>query len=169
MSAEKGVGGALKPLGRVLWWVISYGGTVCYYTQASECVGFVEFLDSSRMLQAIAAVETGTTNLNRPSRKIGRAGERSAWQFTATTWSQYTSAPFTEASKDARLANLVAELHLRHLVADLKLRGKEPMPYNLALAWNAGPAAVAKNRVGPAARDYAKRVENIYRVTKTRR
>lgn len=119
-------------------------------------------VEESRLLAAIAQVETGTSNLARPSRKVGRAGERSAWQFTAATWHRYTSRRFSDASTDATLAHLIASLHLRFLRLELESRGQAAGPYNLALAWNAGPAAVIKNRVGTSSYDYAGRVWNLY-------
>ncbi len=151
------------PLGRVLF--------SCLLTPhvAPLCAAEAFSLDEARLLAAIAHVETGTVNLARPVRRVGRAGERSAWQFTPATWRRYTRTEFTQASTDATLAHLVAQLHLRYLRVELETRGQLVNPYTLALAWNAGLAGVLKNRAGFPARDYAERVDNIYRVTPARR
>lgn len=67
---------------------------------------------------------------------IGAAGERSAWQFMPDTWRIYTSAPFEKASTDPVLARLVAETHLRALVARLKREGRPVTVRNVARLWN---------------------------------
>jgi hypothetical protein len=147
----------LTPLGRVLF--------CCLLTPhvSSLLGGQPSPLDENKLLAAIAAVETGTTNLARPSRKVGRAGERSAWQFTAATWRRYTRTPFAAASSDAILAHLVAQLHLRYLRLELESRGHLTSPYNIALAWNAGPRCVFTDTASIPSRDYARRVDNLYR------
>ena len=119
-------------------------------------------VDEMRMLEAIAQVESGTRNLARPSKKIGTAGERSAWQITKTTWRRYTSEAFEKATSDATLAHLVAQIHLRCLRLELDTAGIGSSPINLALAWNAGPAAVIRGRIPNGSKDYADRVVSIY-------
>lgn len=119
-------------------------------------------VDEHRLLAAIAQVETGTRNLNRPSKKVGRSGERSAWQITETVWRQYTRTKFVAASTDARLANTIAALHLRTLSLTFEAHGILPTPYRLAVAWNAGASAAIENAVGPRTHDYAQRVTNLY-------
>lgn len=113
-------------------------------------------VNSSRLLRAIAEVETGVTDLARGSSKVGKAGERSAWQFTATTWRRYTREPFAKASTDPVLAHLVATLHLRYLVARMHEKRQYVSVFTLASAWNAGPDA----KHVPAA--YSTRVLTIY-------
>lgn len=119
-------------------------------------------IERQRLLAAIAQVETGTADTNKPARQVGRGGERSAWQISATNWSRYTRAPFIDASLDARLASAVASLHVEWLVGQLRKAGMDPTPYALALAWNAGPTAVAQHRAPPAAHAYAVRVMALY-------
>lgn len=116
-------------------------------------------VDEMRLLEAIAQVESGTRNLARPSKKIGAAGERSAWQMTRATWRRYTTEAFEKASSDATLAHLVAQIHLRYL--RLELTGRSGA-LNLAMAWNAGPRAVISGRIPNGTRDYADRVVSIY-------
>jgi hypothetical protein len=119
-------------------------------------------VERQRLLSAIAQVETGTTDTNRPSRRVGRGGERSAWQISADNWSRYTRAPFIDASLDARLASTVASLHMEWLVNQLLRAGMDPTPYALALAWNAGPTGVTRHRAPAAAHAYAVRVIALY-------
>ena len=111
-----------------------------------------------RLLRAIAEVETGTTDVAKACRKVGRHGERSAWQLMESTWRSYTRAPFAQASTRAEAARHVARLHLRWLATRLAARNLPIKPYWLALAWNGGPNVSA---LMPPTRpaDYALRVE----------
>lgn len=122
----------------------------------------VRALDENKLLSCIAQVETGTTDFDKPCRKIGRQGERSAWQIKAGTWHQYTKAPFTLASTSTYEANLVAAAHLRLLRIHLEYALNHSSPYLIALAWNAGLDRVVKNKAPDAAHDYAQRVTNLY-------
>lgn len=119
-------------------------------------------LNEERMLQCIAQLETGATNTSRAVRKIGRAGERSAWQITPAVWAKYSTAPFTRASSDARLGNVVAAAHLRWLRLELRGAGVRVDPFRLALAWNAGLSAAVNDKAPPGARDYAARAVALY-------
>jgi hypothetical protein len=106
----------------------------------------------SPLLFAISSIESG----NDPA-AIGPGGERSAWQFTRSTWAQHTRAPFLFASTDRVQAREVAEIHLDYLAAELRNRGVDPTPEHLAAAWRYGPASA---RVC-AGTDYAKRVARL--------
>jgi hypothetical protein len=119
-------------------------------------------LDEPRLLAAIAHVETGTRDLDRPSRRIGRAGERSAWQMKKTTWHSYTTEPCLSASRDARLASVIAHMHLRHLRLQLELYRHPVKPWLLAVAWNGGFTTATRPAVPERVRDYADRVSNLY-------
>lgn len=121
-----------------------------------------EPIDEIRLLAAIAQVETGVKNINRPSRRIGARGERTAWQIMPATWACYTPAPFMTAGTDGRLDGLVALAHLRSLRSALTAEGFKPNPYALALAWNAGINAVLRDRLPVGTRDYADRVWPLY-------
>lgn len=118
--------------------------------------------DEIRLLAAIAQVETGTRNINRPSRRIGAAGERTAWQIKETTWKLYSTAPFKTAGTDARIDGLVALAHLRALALSLYVAGHSVAPQNLAIAWNAGAQSVIRHRIPVGTHDYADRVCAIY-------
>lgn len=119
-------------------------------------------VDEDRLLACIAQVETGARDLNRPVRKIGAAGERSAWQLSKDTWKLYTREAFTRASSNARLASTIARLHLRHLIIEIEAMRQQPTPQNLAIAWNAGLGALRRRSVPPGTYEYADRVANLY-------
>jgi hypothetical protein len=109
-------------------------------------------IDDLRLLRAIAAVETGTTDLSRPCRKIGKAGERSAFQIKASVWKQYTTLPHAVASTDARMAHLVAALHLQQLKAQAERNMWCASAHNVAYLWNKSAKAF----------QYAQRVAALY-------
>lgn len=119
-------------------------------------------VDEDRLLRCIAQLETGTTQISKPVRKVGRAGERSAWQITPAVWQEYTAAPFARASTDAKLGRVVAAAHLRRLHVDLRRRTGYVNTFTLALAWNAGLSGAINGRVPPGARDYAARAVALY-------
>ena len=97
-------------------------------------------------LQAVALVETGGD-----PRKIGRAGERVAFQMTPAVAASCGGYGAKEAAHYARWL----ELQLVH-------GGVDPLPYNMALAWNGGPGAVLRSQVKPQTYDYALRVKNTF-------
>lgn len=113
--------------------------------------------DSGRMLDAIAAVETGNDY-----RKVGRAGEVTAFQIMPRYWHLHTSAPITRGSTDESLGRLVASRHLAQLRRELIGFRLAVTPYNLALAWRAGSPAVAHKKATPHQRDHAQRIVNLY-------
>jgi len=116
---------------------------------------------ASVLLAAIAQVETGWTDLTKPCPKVGRAGERSAWQFTRATWRRHVSADFEMASKTIELAKHVAYNHLNYLQEQAKTRGIDGTPWAIAYAWNAGPGGWRRK---PTVRSstYATCVEALY-------
>ena len=119
-------------------------------------------LQRPAFLNSIAQLETGTIDVGRPCAKIGRRGERSAWQISPEVWREYCEAPFTRASSDGRLAAMVAAAHLEWLRLSLEQKGRPATPYNLALAWNAGLGAVLTGKAPPGAHDYAARAVALY-------
>lgn len=119
-------------------------------------------LQRPAFLNGIAQLETGTIDVGRPCVKIGRRGERSAWQISPEVWREYCEASFTRASSDSRLAAMVAAAHLEWLRLSLEQKGRPATPYNLALAWNAGLGAVLTGKAPPGAHDYAARADALY-------
>lgn len=112
-------------------------------------------LDPELMLWAIRQRESGDN-----PRAIGkRFGERSAYQFRRDTWAGLTRAPFTEATKNPRLAHAMAVKHLAFIRGLLAARGIDSeAPQFIAAAWNFGPA-FGENAVRS---DYAAAVANLY-------
>lgn len=117
---------------------------------------------ASVFLAAIAQVETGWTDLTKPCPKVGRAGERSAWQFTRATWRLHTTKDFAVyATLGAEYPRLVAAMHLDYLQEKAKARGIDATPWAIAYAWNAGPGGWRRK---PTVRSstYATCVEALY-------
>lgn len=106
------------------------------------------------ILAAIRIVETGNNR-----RSIGRAGERGAYQFRATTWRQHSREPFHLAHSSH--AEVVARRHFAWLAVRLEAAGRPADPYNIALAWNAGLRATVNGRAPTASHRYAVRVQNL--------
>lgn len=115
-----------------------------------------EVIDSERLLAAIAMVETGNDNS-----KLGKWGERSAWQFGKPTWRQYTTEPFHRASTDRLLSKRIADRHYQYLSTWLQRRKIAVTVRTLAAAWRYGEkwALLLQDS------DYAERVENLYKST----
>src|SRR5687768_980335 len=105
----------LSPLGRVLFCAL-------FHAPVAAASASSPSIDETRLLSAIAAVETGAGSLAQPCKKIGRRGERGPWQFTKSTWKRYTQAAFELASQNASMAHLIASLHLRYLRTEIELR-----------------------------------------------
>lgn len=105
-------------------------------------------IDRNAMLRAIAEVETGNE-----SRAVGTKGERSAWQFTETTWERLTGVPFEWATTQPGWARMVAHRNLERIIRSLSRKTDKPTPKAIARAWN--PRAP---------KDYAERVANLYAV-----
>lgn len=113
-----------------------------------------EPIDAGRLLDAIAAVESG----NRPG-AVGKLGERGRCQFMPATWARYTTAPFAQwAPVDCDLTRRVEKAHLAWLMAELRKRGTEPTPQLVAAAWRGG----LERAFALVGTDPAQRVANLY-------
>ncbi|MBE2216471.1 MAG: lytic transglycosylase domain-containing protein [Opitutaceae bacterium] len=120
----------------------------------------VDDLERHAFLHAIAEVETGGN-----ARAIGRKGERGMFQFTRTTWRLHSQRAFA----DAHIPSVSFEIAARHydwLYDGLLRNGRQPTPYLMAAAWNAGLGRVVNGQLPRSSRDYATRVVNIVSVTK---
>jgi hypothetical protein len=111
--------------------------------------------DSDRLLNAIRQVEEWQG-------RDGAAGERGPWQITKAVWMQHCPAWGFEKARAQRYARVCAARHLDWLVAGLRRKGIEPVPYTLALAWNAGLTGATNGRAPRRAHDYADRVQALY-------
>jgi soluble lytic murein transglycosylase-like protein len=111
-------------------------------------------------LRAIAEVETGGN-----ARAVGRKGERGMFQFTRTTWRLHSQRAFADAHIPS-VSYDVAARHYDWLQDGLIRNGRQPTPYLMAAAWNAGLGRVVNGQLPRSSRDYATRVVNIVSVTK---
>ena len=117
----------------------------------------------STFILAIALVETG----NNPA-AIGRAGERSEYQFRRATWECYTALPFDEKhTRDRKFTRTIATRHADSLQrASRHLTTEHDRVFFCAAAWKCGPRVLAwkqtKEQLSPATRDYADRVWSMY-------
>lgn len=98
-------------------------------------------LDDTRLLAAIAEVETG-----RNPQAIGPAGERGMHQLTPAVRRQFRN----------------ARNYLAHIKVRLAAHGIPVTPRTIALAWNGGAGATIRDTVPQRTRDYAERVTNLY-------
>lgn len=114
-------------------------------------------VDSARFLSAISYVETRNRN-----ELIGKAGERSAYQFMPIIWKFHSNLPFEIASINRQEADRVALAHFNYLASKLTKMGKDVTPYNLALCWNAGETRVRRNNLLDSHHRYARMVVEKY-------
>lgn len=98
------------------------------------------------ILYAISSVESGGN-----PKAIGRAGERSAYQFTRETWERETALPFKTATENPSAARVIAEKHVGTIIRSLAIKGRKATPEAVARLWNPG-----------APKDYAQRVAALY-------
>lgn len=127
-----------------------------------------------RFLNAIATIETG----NNPN-AIGRAGERSVYQFMESTWYDRTDKAFVLATEDPDLAREVAIKHARWVQDRVKsthsgLFNDRLMPeetdkivYYMAIIWNYGYGnfrdyALEGETLPQSVENYAQRVVTLY-------
>lgn len=104
----------------------------------------LQALDHPAMLEAIRLKENTT--------KRGAAGELGPYQMMPKT------------VRDAGGYNkLSAAFHLRWLERQLKARGADPSPFNLALCWNAGLERATGGQAKEISYHYARDVERNYR------
>ena len=114
-------------------------------------------VDYRIMLRTISGIETP---YNQPN-KIGQAGERAEFQFTAEVWKHYSNVPFKSigSRKNRQEVQRVALRHLLNIESTLEKRHVAVTPYNIAIAWNGG---LYRSEYLPRHRDYAQRASNLY-------
>jgi hypothetical protein len=111
-------------------------------------------VDRTRVLGAIAMVETGSTGV-----KMGAAGEYTRYQILPATWVRFSTKSMRWATQAE--VDRVAHLLLEEIMQSLKSRRMAVTPYNIALAWNGGVGSLG-TRPPTRRSDYAERVNNIY-------
>lgn len=116
----------------------------------TSCFGF----DDQRFLAAIAVVETNNDNS-----AIGKAGERSKYQFMEATWNQYSNIPHARASEFPEEIERVANVHLNWIKSTLKKNKFGITVENCAAIWNAGWGNFKK---GYRPKLYIQKVKNSY-------
>ena len=119
-------------------------------------------LDTDRLLEAIAEVETGSAlHLHGDDFAQGRDGERGRYQLKRITWIQHSHLPFNRAF-DFHYSKNVAEAHLLWLAQSLHRWAEPVTPYALALAFHVGLSAYSHDEYTAGDKDYAQRVSNLY-------
>jgi hypothetical protein len=117
-------------------------------------------VDVDRVIQALAAVENSAG-------RVGAAGERGELQFLPAVWRMYSQRPFAWAQGSApemrREQARVARAHVAWIMARLPRLGLSESARSVALVHNAGYGRVQRGALLPRHRDYAERVENVYR------
>lgn len=89
--------------------------------------------DEEIMLAVIRAIESG----NRPD-KIGKKGERSAYQFMPMVWRFHTQVPFEMATTHPAIADVMARRHLAQLHRELATLRLPWTPEFIYAAWHHG-------------------------------
>lgn len=114
-----------------LFWdlVFIFLGILIYSAFTSNAKGF----DDTSFLAAIAIVETGGDNS-----AVGKAGERSQYQFMRATWDQYARVSHAECAKHPDEIERVANLHLNWIKKTLAKNRMQVNVENCAAVWNAG-------------------------------
>lgn len=102
-------------------------------------------------LRAIALVESG----NNPA-AVGKAGELGRFQMTPAVVATCGGYGDREAARWER-----------QIERELLAAGIDPLPFNVALAWNAGVGAVKRGQAPEASYEYATRVTNLMEQLKT--
>jgi hypothetical protein len=111
--------------------------------------------DRAATLEAIRNLEN-PRNLTRP----GPRGELGAYQFRSDTWRMHTTLPFAQAT-DRATSDRLAVAHYEWIRRGLEKARLPVTPYNVALAWNGGLAAVVRGTSPRAAHRYAERAANL--------
>lgn len=114
-------------------------------------------INKANFLIAISQVETGNDNS-----KIGKSGERSAYQFMPVVWNHHSQISFVQATNNRAEADKVAVRHLNYLIFKLEKMGKPITVENLALCWNAGETKFRLEKLEPRHFSYAEKVSEVY-------
>lgn len=117
-----------------------------------------QVIDDNILLQSIAQVES-----NNQHHIIGRAGEKTKYQFREGTWRQYSSTPFLFIdSKHYELeSEVIAYKHLAKIKKFLSARNQYSVR-NIAYIWNAGFGAYRRGVLPKTTRRHIKKVEREY-------
>lgn len=136
-------------LGAVDGWAEESAPSVTVHVDPPRRAG----VDGELMLGVIRDVESE----NHPE-KIGRRGERSAYQFMPAVWAFHTRQPFQVATLQPAVANLVAQRHFLQLRKELSILRLPWTPEFIASAWHNGSPHAAEH----ARDDDAQRAAALY-------
>ena len=128
------------------WWIV-----LALLLFILACTAAYSQTNYDVLVDSISQVES-------PQGKMGKAGERTTFQFTRAVWKQHSTLPFVQSQQNPVEARRVAIAHCQWLSRNVY----SPTPYRIALAWNAGATAANRNSVNRRQADYARRVVNIY-------
>lgn len=117
-----------------------------------------QIIDDNIILQSISQVES-----NNQHHIIGRAGEKTKYQFREGTWYQYSDVPFffIEQGHYEVESDIVAKKHLAKIKAFLIKRNQYSVR-NISYIWNAGFGAYRRGVLPKTTRKHIKKVEREY-------
>jgi hypothetical protein len=113
--------------------------------------------DFERILDCLAAVQSGFNKT-----KVGKRGERSMYQLKYITWTQWSEAPFEQATTNPKLAHLVALCHLKWLAKHIQHGSEQYRIIQLSVAWDAGLTGYRSCKTNFDQVQRAHRVLNLY-------
>lgn len=102
---------------------------VLFLLLGARCLAF----NDDAFLHAIATVETNCDNS-----AVGKAGERSQYQFMRATWDQYSRISHAKCAQHPAEIERVAKTHLIWIKERLTKNGMTVNVENCAAIWNAG-------------------------------
>ena len=117
-----------------------------------------QVIDDNILLRAISQVES-----NNRHHIIGRAGEKTEYQFRESTWKQYSSTPFLfiDSKHYETESEIVAYKHLAKIKKFLSARNQYSVR-NVAFIWNAGFGAYRRGKLPKTTRLHIRKVERVY-------
>ena len=117
-----------------------------------------QIIDDNILLQSISIVES-----NSQHHRIGRAGEKTKYQFRESTWKQYSSTPFLfiDSKHYETESEIVAYKHLAKIKKFLSARNQYSVR-NVAFIWNAGFGAYRRGKLPKTTRLHIRKVERVY-------
>ena len=111
------------------------------------------------MLKAIRLAETNDQHY-----KIGRANEKTAYQFIKSTWRDYSNTNFDliHSYSYKYEADRVAKLHLARIKLFLIKNHRRVNPSNIALVWNVGFTGSKRSYIPNTTKQYIVKVNGYY-------
>lgn len=117
-------------------------------------------LDNRRTISVLRQLE-GVRN----PRQQGPRGELGYLRITPSVWYRYMTVPHRVCGSREDLERECAERHIKWLEEQLQANGIRPSIYAIAYCWNGGLNGFLRGQHSAAARDYARRADNIFRAS----